>query len=51
MNELAIRRNSISEDSIRYPGWDGCVAAFAGVMVTFAAIMPYTVRTPITQSG
>src|SRR5215469_11483982 len=34
--------NSIAEDSIRYPGWGVCVAAFVGVMVSFAAIMPYT---------
>jgi MFS family permease len=34
--------NSITEDSIRYPGWRVCVAAFVGVMVSFAAIMPYT---------
>lgn len=32
----------ISESSIRYPGWGVCVAAFVGVMVSFAAIMPYT---------
>lgn len=31
-----------SEGSIRYPGWGVCVAAFVGVMVSFAAIMPYT---------
>lgn len=42
MNELAIQPNSISEDSIRYPGWGVCAAAFVGVMVSFAAIMPYT---------
>jgi MFS family permease len=34
--------SSTSEDSIRYPGWGVCVAAFVGVMVSFAAIMPYT---------
>ena len=42
MSELAIQPNSISEDSIRYPGWGVCIAAFVGVMVSFAAIMPYT---------
>lgn len=42
MNELSIQPNSIREDSIRYPGWGVCVAAFVGVMVSFAAIMPYT---------
>ncbi len=31
-----------SESSIRYPGWGVCLAAFVGVMVSFAAIMPYT---------
>jgi len=31
-----------SESSIRYPGWGVCAAAFVGVMVSFAAIMPYT---------
>ena len=31
-----------SEGSIRYPGWAVCAAAFIGVMVSFAAIMPYT---------
>src|SRR6266699_1743081 len=31
-----------SEDSIRYPGWGVGLAAFVGVMVSFAAIMPYT---------
>ena len=39
---MAIQPNSISEDSIRYPGWGVCLAAFVGVMVSFAAIMPYT---------
>lgn len=34
--------HQISEDSIHYPGWRVCVAAFVGVMVSFAAIMPYT---------
>ena len=31
-----------TEESIRYPGWGVCLAAFVGVMVSFAAIMPYT---------
>lgn len=31
-----------NENSIRYAGWGVCVAAFVGVMVSFAAIMPYT---------
>src|SRR5579864_7787570 len=34
--------NQLAESSIRYPGWGVCVAAFVGVMVSFAAIMPYT---------
>ena len=34
--------NALTENSIRYPGWGVCVAAFVGVMVSFAAIMPYT---------
>lgn len=43
MSEVAIQPNhQISEDSIQYPGWRVCVAAFVGVMVSFAAIMPYT---------
>lgn len=31
-----------TENSVRYPGWGVCAAAFIGVMVSFAAIMPYT---------
>src|ERR1700687_4664878 len=31
-----------TEGSIRYPGWGVALAAFVGVMVSFAAIMPYT---------
>jgi hypothetical protein len=31
-----------SESSIRCPGWGGALAAFVGVLVSFAAIMPYT---------
>jgi len=34
--------NGVAEDSIRYPGWGVVLAAFFGVMVSFAAIMPYT---------
>src|ERR1700723_4562016 len=30
------------ESSIRYPGWGVATAAFAGVMVSFAPIVPYT---------
>jgi predicted MFS family arabinose efflux permease len=30
------------ESSIRYPGWSVAGAAFAGVMVSFAPIVPYT---------
>jgi len=32
----------LPESSIRYPGWGVGAAAFVGVMVSFAAIMPYT---------
>jgi MFS family permease len=35
-------KESQTEDSIRYAGWAVCLAAFVGVMVSFAAIMPYT---------
>ena len=31
-----------SEGSIRYPGWGVAAAAFVGVMVSFAAVVPYT---------
>src|ERR1700722_9501923 len=31
-----------AESSTRYPGWGIGLAAFVGVMVSFAAIMPYT---------
>ena len=30
------------ESSVRYPGWSVLVAAFTGVMVSFAPIVPYT---------
>jgi MFS family permease len=32
----------VPESSIHYPGWRVGLAAFVGVMVSFAAIMPYT---------
>lgn len=35
-------KKQTTEDSIRYPGWGVCLAAFIGVMVSFAPIMPYT---------
>lgn len=34
--------DQITEGSMRHPGWGVCLAAFVGVMVSFAAIMPYT---------
>jgi MFS family permease len=43
MSQMATQAtNQLAENSIRYPGWGVCVAAFVGVMVSFAAIMPYT---------
>ena len=43
MSQIATQANKeLTESSIRYPGWGVCVAAFVGVMVSFAAIMPYT---------
>src|SRR5215469_6218919 len=36
------RRVGGTENSIHYFGWGVCVAAFVGVMVSFAAIMPFT---------
>jgi len=43
MSQIATEpTNPSTENSIRYPGWGVCVAAFVGVMVSFAAIMPYT---------
>lgn len=43
MPELATPSETLqTENSIRYPGWGVCCAAFVGVMVSFAAIMPYT---------
>jgi len=43
MSQMATQAtNQLTENSIRYPGWGVCVAAFVGVMVSFAAIMPYT---------
>ncbi|MBS1853616.1 MAG: MFS transporter [Acidobacteria bacterium] len=34
--------HSLGENSLGYPGWGVVLAAFVGVMVSFAAIMPYT---------
>ncbi|HEY7352414.1 MAG TPA: MFS transporter [Terriglobales bacterium] len=42
MSQVTQANNQLTENSIRYPGWGVCVAAFVGVMVSFAAIMPYT---------
>jgi MFS family permease len=43
MSQMATQpTKQLTENSIRYPGWGVCVAAFVGVMVSFAAIMPYT---------
>lgn len=42
-----------AEDSIRYAGWGVVAAAYVGVMVSFAAIMPYTFSLflePLTQA-
>jgi predicted MFS family arabinose efflux permease len=36
------RRTSQEENSLRYPGWGVLAAAFTGVMVSFAPIVPYT---------
>jgi hypothetical protein len=33
---------ALDEESIHYAGWRVAAAAFAGVMVSFAAIVPYT---------
>src|ERR1700735_3045040 len=33
---------SLEESQIAYPGWKIVLAAFFGVMVSFAAIVPYT---------
>ncbi len=35
-------RHSDDENSLRYPGWGVLAAAFTGVMVSFAPIVPYT---------
>lgn len=35
-------RKTISESSLGYPGWQVLAAAFIGVMVSFAPIVPYT---------
>lgn len=39
---IAKLRKSDEELSIRYPGWGVLAAAFTGVMVSFAPIVPYT---------
>jgi predicted MFS family arabinose efflux permease len=38
----AIERQAENESSIHYAGWGVVAAAFAGVMVSFAPIVPYT---------
>ena len=38
----AVPRNSDEESSIHYDGWGVLAAAFTGVMVSFAPIVPYT---------
>ncbi|HEX8711319.1 MAG TPA: MFS transporter [Terracidiphilus sp.] len=38
----AARHHPDEEKSIRYPGWGVLAAAFTGVMVSFAPIIPYT---------
>ena len=46
-------RARLPENSIRYPGWGVAAAAYIGVMVSFAAIMPYTFSLflePLTQA-
>lgn len=37
-----VRMHADEENSIRYPGWAVLAAAFTGVMVSFAPIVPYT---------
>lgn len=39
---VGIEAKHTAESSIHYPGWGVVLAAFVGVMVSFAAIMPYT---------
>jgi predicted MFS family arabinose efflux permease len=39
---IAALRHSDDENSLRYPGWGVLAAAFTGVMVSFAPIVPYT---------
>jgi hypothetical protein len=36
------RHDVDAESSIQYPGWGVLAAAFTGVMVSFAPIVPYT---------
>jgi predicted MFS family arabinose efflux permease len=38
----AVNSQAVDESSIRYPGWGVTAAAFTGVMVSFAPIVPYT---------
>ena len=38
----AVNLAAADESSIRYPGWGVIAAAFTGVMVSFAPIVPYT---------
>jgi MFS family permease len=40
--EIMQEQALVTENSIGYPGWRVCLAAFVGVMVSFAAIMPFT---------
>lgn len=42
MNEEPSLSPSVGESSLRYAGWGVTAAAFAGVMVSFAPIIPYT---------
>jgi predicted MFS family arabinose efflux permease len=40
--EQTIDQKLANESSIRYPGWGVAMAAFVGVMTSFAPIVPYT---------
>jgi predicted MFS family arabinose efflux permease len=42
LSDQAISKVQDSESSIRYQGWHVAMAAFVGVMVSFAPIVPYT---------
>jgi MFS family permease len=37
-----VPERAVTESSVRYAGWRVALAAFAGVMVSFAAMVPYT---------